>query len=193
MYAHLHSLIIARMDERFEYDELVFDGLITKVHKVGLRMPDGHVVQRDLIHYPGAVVVLPVCDDGSIVLIRNRRFAVREDLYELPAGLLDDGEDPAKCAARELAEETGYTAGRIEKLGGFYSTPGTSNGYLHAFLAAGLTDGPQDLETYEQITVELVRDDEVRRMVSDGRLHDAKSLATLALYWLKKGFLSKGS
>ena len=177
------------MDERFEYDELVFDGLIAKVHKVGLRMADGHVAQRDFIHYPGAAVVLPILDDGSIVLIRNRRFAVDEELYELPAGILEDAEAPQLCAARELTEETGYTAGRMVALGGFYSTPGTSDEYLHAFLALDLTDGKQALEGYEQITVEVFCEDEVRRMVSDGRIKDAKSIAALALYWLKKDSL----
>ena len=153
------------MEERFEYDDLVFDGLIAKVHKVGLRMDDGRVVQRDYIRYPGAAVVLPVLDDGSIVLIRNYRFAVDERLYELPAGVLEEGEDPAQCAERELAEETGYTAGRIEKLGRFYSTPGTTDEFLEAYLACDLTDGTQDLERYERITVEVLPESEVRRMV----------------------------
>ena len=177
------------MDDRFEYDELVFDGLIAKVHKVGLRMDDGRVVRRDLIHYPGAAIVLPVRDDGSIVLIRNDRFAVKERLYEVAAGVLEEGEDPADCAARELREETGYTAGRIEKLGRFCSTPGTTDEFLHAYLATELTDGEQDLETYERITVEVLPDEKVREMVSDGTIHDAKTLAALLLYWLRKGRL----
>jgi len=175
------------MGDRFEYDELVFDGLIAKVHKVGLRMGDGQVVQRDFIHYPGAAVVLPVLADGSIVLIRNYRFAVDEHLCELAAGVLEDREDPAACAARELAEETGYTAGRIEKLGVFYSTPGTTDEFLHAYLATELKDGRQNLEPHEQITVEALPEAKVRAMVADGTIHDAKTIATLALYWLRKG------
>ncbi len=175
---------MAGPSEKFEYDELVFDGIIAKVHRVGLRMADGDVVQRDFIHYGGAAVVLPVLADGSIVLIKNYRFAVDEHLYELPAGMLDSREDPAACAARELTEETGYTAANIKKLGAFYTGPGTTDELMHAFVATDLTDGKQNLERYEQITVEVVCDGEARRMVRDGRIHDAKTITTLAMYWL---------
>ncbi len=170
---------------RFQRDELVFDGIIAKVHKVHLAMGDGRSVQRDYIHYPGAAIVLPVLEDGSIVLIRNWRFAVEAELYELPAGCLEGGEDPAVCAARELAEEAGYTAGRLEKLGGFFTGPGTSDEFIHAYLATELTAGRQDLERYEQIAVEVRRDEQVRAMVADGTIRDAKTLSTLALYWLR--------
>ena len=172
------------MNERFEYDELVYDGAVAHVHKVGLRMDDGRVVQRDLIRYDGATVVLPVLPDGAIVLIRNYRFAVDELLWELPAGMLEPGEDPAACAARELTEETGYVADTFEKLGAFYTGPGTTDENMHSFLATGLTPGRQDLERYEQITVEIVPARKVREMVLSGEIHDGKTIATLALYWL---------
>jgi len=178
--------IIARMSDRFDYDELVYDGRIAQVHKVGLRMPDGEVVQRDLIRYPGAAVVLPILADGAIVMIRNYRFAVDEELLELPAGLLERGEAPAACAARELTEETGYRAGKIAKLGWFYPGPGTNDELMHSFLATDLSLGKQNLEAYEQIEVEVFEETEVRQMVADGRIHDGKTIATLALYWLKK-------
>jgi ADP-ribose pyrophosphatase len=173
--------------KRFEYDEIVFKGRVAEVHKVGVRMPDGRVVQRDWICYNGAAVILPILDDGSIVLIRNYRFAVEETLYELPAGMLDDGEDPAVGAARELTEETGYAAGRLEKLGQYYTGPGTCNELRHAFVAMGLSAGPQRLEAYEQIETEAISDADVRAMVADGRIHDAKTIATLCLWWLLKG------
>ena len=175
------------MSERFEYDELVFEGRVARVHRVGLRMPDGHVVPRDFIHYAGAAVILPVLDDGSVVLIRNYRFAVDETLYGLPAGMLEPDEPPEACAARELAEETGYTAGRLEKLGQFFTGPGTCDEVMHAFLATELTPGPQHLERYEQIDPEPLPEAEVRAMVADGRLHDGKTIAALALYWLRSG------
>jgi ADP-ribose pyrophosphatase len=175
------------VSEPFEYDELVFDGRVAKVHRVGLRMPDGCLVQRDLIRYPGAAVILPVLQDGSIVLIRNYRFAVNETLHELPAGMLEPDEPPEVCAARELTEETGYTAGAIEKLGRFFTGPGTCDEVMHAFLATELTDGPQDLEAYERIEVDVRPDAEVREMMADGRIHDAKTLVALGLYWLRRG------
>ncbi|HUS91079.1 MAG TPA: NUDIX hydrolase [Phycisphaerae bacterium] len=174
------------MTDRFAYKELVFDGRVAKAHRVGVRMPDGRVVERDWIHYGGAAVILPILDDGSVVLIRNYRFAVDETLYELPAGMMDPADaSPEQCARRELAEETGYTAGRIELLGSFYSGPGTCDERMHAFVATGLSAGEQDLEVYERIEAEIVAEAEVRAMVADGRIHDAKTIATLGLYWLK--------
>jgi len=174
------------VDKRFGYDELIFKGRVTELHRVGVRMPDGNVVDREFVRYNGAAVVLPVLSDGSVVMIRNYRFAVDEHLLELPAGMLEPGEDPRLCAERELAEETGYTAGKITPLGMFYTGPGTTNERMFAFLATGLTDGRQDLERYEQITVEVVPEEKVRRMIVDGTLHDGKSIAALGLYWLRK-------
>ena len=179
--------IIAGMGERFAYDELVFQGRVAQVHKVGVQMPDGKVVQRDWIHYEGAAVVLPVRDDGGIVMIRNYRFAVEEHLWELPAGMLETNEPPEHCAARELTEETGYTAGKIEKLGAFYTGPGTTDELMHAFLATELTDGRQNLEPYEQITVESFPPQQVREMIVDGTIHDGKTIAALGMYWLRQG------
>ena len=174
------------MTDRFEYSKLAFDGVIAKGYEVGVRMDDGKVVRRDYLHYDGAVVVLPVLDDGSIVMIRNYRFAVDENLLELPAGILSEGEPPEDCAARELTEETGYRARKVARLGRFYTGPGTSNQVLHSFLATGLTEGAQDLEEYERITVETFSQDEVRRMIAGGEIHDAKTISTLSIYWLRE-------
>ena len=187
MFCRTRWHIIACMNERFAYDELVFAGKVTEVHKVGVRTSEGEVVQRDWIRYAGAAVVLPVLDDGAIVMIRNYRFAVDEHLWELPAGMLETGEPPDRCAARELAEETGFTAGRIVKLGEFYTGPGTTDERMHAYLATDLTDGLQNLEIHEEIAVEVLPDERVRRMVGDGTIHDGKTLATLGLYWLERG------
>ncbi len=174
------------MAERFAYSKLMFDGVVAKAYQVGVRMDDGKVVQRDYFRYPGAAVVLPVRDDGAIVMIRNYRFAADEHLLELPAGILAEGEPPEICAARELTEETGYKADKIEKLGQFYTGPGTTDEVMHSFLATGLTEGPQDLERYERITVETFSREEVRRMVADGTIHDAKTIATFCLYRLRE-------
>ena len=172
------------MDNRIEKRRLVYEGSVTHGYFVDVRMSDGTLVRRDFIHFGAAAVVLPVLDDGSIVLIRNYRFAVGEVLWELPAGGLADGEDPAAGAARELAEETGYVAGAIEKLGEFHSCPGASDEKLQAFLATDLVPGEQNLETYEEISVEVCTERAVRHMVADGTIHDAKTIATLCLYWL---------
>ena len=176
--------IISAMNDRFEKCELVYDGKVAKGYDVRLRMADGNLVQRDFFHYPGAAVILPVLDDGSIVLIRNYRFAVDEFLYELPAGMLEKDESPEQCAARELIEETGYRAGKIKKLGTFYTGPGCTDEIMHAFLAEDLADGAQNLEIYEEITVDICSEQKVREMIADGTIHDGKTIATLGLYWL---------
>ncbi|RPI62306.1 MAG: NUDIX hydrolase [Planctomycetaceae bacterium] len=175
------------MDNRFAYKNLVYDGAVSKVYRVGLKMDDGKVIPRDLIHYNGAAVILPVLADGSIVLIRNQRFVAGGWLYELPAGMLEEGENPDLCAGRELAEETGYTAGSIRKLVAFFASPGNSDELIHAYLATDLRQGEQDLEVYERIKVETFSDSDVRKMVLDGTIHDAKTIAALGLYWLGKG------
>jgi len=175
------------MTKRFETDEVIYRGRVAEVHKVGVRMPDGKVVPRDYIHYNGAAVILPVLDDGRIVMIRNWRFAVNEDLWELPAGMIDAGEDPAATAGRELTEETGYTAGRLEPLGWFWTGPGTTDEHMHPYLATELVAGPQRLERYEQITVEILTAERAIEMIRDGTIHDAKTIMAFALYWLKHG------
>ncbi len=175
------------MDDSYEFNELVHRGAKFEFRRVGVAMPDGRVVSRDLVHTLGACVVLPVLDDGSIVLIRNRRFAVGEELWELCAGMIEPDEAPAVCAERELIEETGYRAGTIEPLGRFYTSPGYTDEDMHAFLASDLHPGDQALEDYEEIRVEAVEPERVRRMCLDGTIRDGKTLAALALYWWKKG------
>ncbi len=167
-------------------DELLCEGRVCRFHRIGLRVDTGEVVQRDLVEFPGAVVVVPVRGDGAVVFIRNQRFAVDEELLELPAGMLERDEDPAAAAARELTEETGYTAGRVERLGGFYSCPGATNEYLHVFLATELRDGRQSLEPHERIRLQVVPPGKVGGMIASGELHDAKSIAAWTLWRLRE-------
>ena len=181
-----------RLPREFASDQTVFTGRIVSVHKVQLRTDNGELIDRELIHYPGAAVVLPVLPDGSIVFIRQYRFAINKTIYELPAGTLDHGEDPAVCAARELTEETGYTATSIRPLGGCYTAPGTSDEYIFCYLASDLSAGSQALEQHEEIDVEIVEDAQARRMVLDGTICDAKTVAALALYWLGQGVRAEG-
>ena len=175
------------MDSRVVGSELVYEGAICRVRKVALATDAGESVARDLIEFADAVVIVPVLDDGRLVLIRNERFAVGEELWEFPAGKLEEGEQPDPCAARELAEETGYTAGRLERLGGFYTCPGAATEYIHAFGAADLRRGRQALEGYERIRVEVVPGERVRRMIAAGEIHDAKSIAAHALWRMREG------
>jgi ADP-ribose pyrophosphatase len=141
----------------------------------------GERVEREMVRHPGAVVVVPVLDDGRIVLIRNRRMVVGTTLWELPAGTLEADEDPARCAARELEEETGYRARTVDFLGSFYTTPGLTDELMRAYAARGLAPVGQALEPGEEIEVRPVPRDEAMRMLDDGDLMDAKSMLALLL------------
>jgi len=178
---------MTHMQTKVVSDKVVYEGAICRVRQLGLEADSGEVVSRDLVEMADAVVILAVRDDGAVVLIRNERFAVEEDLFELPAGKLDvEGEAPEACAARELAEETGYSADRLERLGGFYTCPGAVTEYMHVFLATGLTPGEQDLQGCERIRVVPTPPEKLTEMIATGELHDGKSLAALLLWRMQE-------
>ena len=167
--------------------ERVFSGVKFDVERRSVPTGDGETVMREVVVHPGAVVVLPLLDDGRIVMIRNHRFAVGETLWELCAGTLEEGESPAQTAARELTEETGYRAERIEPLTTFYTTPGICTERMYAFLATGLTEVGQDLEEGERIEVELVTRERAMEMVASGEVRDGKTLAAMLFYHATSG------
>ncbi len=143
---------------------------------------DGRTRTCDLIAHPGAAVVLPLLDEQRVLLIRNYRFAVGEELLELPAGTLDGDEAPEQCARRELAEETGYQAGRLEPLVAFYSTPGICNERLSVFVASELTPGKTALEPGERITPVEMTWPGILAAARRGRISDGKTLLALLYY-----------
>jgi len=151
---------------RFSVDTVLFPG-------------QGERQRRDVVIHPGAVVILPLLDADTYVLIRNYRFAVEETLWELPAGTLEPGEPPDETAARELIEETGYRAGVLSPLTSFYSSPGICNELLHVYLATDLEYVGQQLEEGEEITVEKVDRAGVWELIRSGALRDAKSIASI--------------
>ncbi len=137
---------------------------------------------RQIVEHRGAVVILPVLEDGSVVLIRNVRIAADEELIELPAGTLEAGENPLVSAHRELAEETGYRAGSMELLTQFFSSPGILTERMYLYLATGLEEGSPELEQGEEIRPLPVAWEEAIAMARDGRIHDAKTLVGLLYY-----------
>ncbi len=166
---------------------LIFEGRKFQVRGVPIKLADNSVVERAIIVHPGAVVILAVTADKHIVFIRNKRFTVNERVLELPAGTLESNEAPERCALRELHEETGQRATSMKPLGWFYSAPGFCTEKLYAYLATDLTQCEQRLEPDEDIEVVLVPETEAHEMVGRGEIHDAKTLATLSLYFSSKG------
>jgi ADP-ribose pyrophosphatase len=144
--------------------------------------PGMTVHEREVVRHPGAVVILPLLDDGRVCLIRNRRISVDQELIELPAGTLEPGEDPQLAAARELHEETGYRADSLSRLHAFYLSPGILDEKIHLFVAHGLRAGETRLEPGEEIENLLVPWSDAMEMAMDGRIQDAKSLVGLLYY-----------
>jgi len=146
--------------------------------------PDGEEFERDVVHHPGAVSVVPLLDDGTVVLVRQYRAAVDRDLLEIPAGKRDvAGEAPELTAHRELAEEIGMQAGRLEQLAEFYNSPGFCDEHSFVFLARDLEPCGNSLQGLEEqhMTVERIALDDVPRLIATGELVDAKSIIGLSL------------
>lgn len=166
--------------------ERLLEGVRFDVYAVGYPKRSGGHKRREVVVPADAVVILPLLDDDTVVLIRNERFAVNQTLWELPAGTLEPGENPDLCAARELQEETGYAADRVDRLTEFYTTPGFCTEKMTAYRATGLRFAGQDLDETERIETQTLSLDEAAAMVRDGRIRDGKTIATL-LYHLQFG------
>ncbi len=160
---------------------IVFEGRKFRVESRQFGLA-GSIHAHDIIVHPGAAVVLPVLEDGRLLLIFHQRPAVGEELLELPAGTLEDGEDPAVCAARELSEETGYRAGRLQPLVTYYSSPGILTEKMHAFLATELTAGPTARESGELIRLAPMSHPQAMQAIRQGRIIDGKTVLTLLYY-----------
>ncbi|HEX6970914.1 MAG TPA: NUDIX hydrolase [Limnochordia bacterium] len=144
----------------------------------------GRLRSFKVFEHPGAVAIVAV-RDGRVALISQYRPAAGRELWELPAGTLERGEEPAACAKRELAEETGFRAGRVEPLGGFFLAPGYSTEWLHVFLATELTEGESRFDDAEEITaLRWLSPAEWRDEIAAGTIADAKTIAALTLYTL---------
>jgi len=172
------------MDERPQVlkREQIFSGRKVALEVHHIRAADGRETTREVILHGGSVAILAFSEPGRVLLEKNWRYALGREVIELPAGTLDEGEDPRACAARELAEETGYRAGRLESLLVIHPSPGILSERLEIFLADDLTPGEPNREAGEQIQNVLVPLDEAYQMIRDGRITDAKTVAAL-LFW----------
>ena len=143
---------------------------------------DGRSRMREVIRHPGAVVLIPVIDERRVCLIRNFRVSLGQTLIELPAGTLEPGEPHALTAARELREETGYVAERLELIHTYYPSPGILDECMYLYVAAGLTPGDAARELGEEIDNLVVTWDDALAMIDRREIHDSKTLVGLLLY-----------
>ena len=158
--------------------EELFKGKLRAVRET-IRDDDGREYRFELVHHPGAVVILPVLDDGTLVLIHQYRHALRTSIFELPAGTLEAGEEPIICARREIREEIGYDAREIIPLGILHPAPGFCDEVQHLFLAKGLFESSAPKDVDEVIEVRPMSCAEVEEGIRSGTITDGKTLATL--------------
>ena len=161
--------------------EVLMKGRAFTIRRDHLKTPDGRETKFEIIEHGGSAVVIPVDENGNMLLVRQYRHATGGELLELPAGTLDGDEDPKVCAAREIREETGMAASTLIKVGDFYLAPGYSTEFMHVFLATDLSFNPLEADADEFLSVETVPVAEAIKMAERGEMPDAKSLAALFL------------
>ncbi|MDQ6620654.1 MAG: acylphosphatase [Pseudomonadota bacterium] len=179
--------IDAHLAETPVVSEQVFDGKLLHVRRDQVRLPDGSLATREYIVHPGAVLMLPVRDDGRLVVVRQYRYPHRRVFLEFPAGKLDPGEDALTTARRELIEEAGYTAARWTRLGVVHPVISYSTEAIELYLAEGLSHVGAKLDEGEFLEVLDLSVDEMLQRVDDGQITDAKTVAALLLYARRLG------
>jgi ADP-ribose pyrophosphatase len=157
----------------------IYRGRTFNVDVDQVRLPNGREVEMELVHHRGAAAVVPVLEDGTVLLVRQYRYATGGWLLEIPAGKLDGGESPESCAGREAEEEVGYRPGKLEPLGWIWSTPGFADEKIWLFLATGLESTKQGLEEDEVLQIERMPLQEAIDKAASGEIHDAKSAVAL--------------
>ena len=159
----------------------VFSGRIIDVRVDTIRLPNGRETTREIVEHEPSICVVPVDDDGNVLLVRQYRKPTESFLLEVPAGGIEEGEEPEEATRRELQEEIGHTAAELTRLTAFYLAPGWASEYMYAFLATGLTPAVLDSDEDEFIDVVPVPWSEIPDRISDGSIQDAKSVASLLL------------
>jgi ADP-ribose pyrophosphatase len=161
--------------------EKIFKGAVFDVERDRLREDNGIEIIREVVRHPGGAGALPLFDDGRVALVKQYRHPARRELLEIPAGRIETGETPEMCAARELEQETGFRAGRIEKLAEFYTTPGFCEEKLHVYLATDLAPSSQALDHDELVEVVYLPFAEAAQMAVSGEIEDSKTIIALLL------------
>jgi ADP-ribose pyrophosphatase len=174
-HAHLHETVLV--------SEQVYRGNFLDVRRDRVRLPNGDIAHREYIVHPGAVMVVPMLDDGRLVIEHQFRYPLRRVMLEFPAGKLDAGEPPLQCAMRELAEETGYRAREWARAGILHNAIAYSTEGIEVWFARGLTAGERHLDAGEFLDVSAVTVDELAEKARRGELSDAKTL--IGLHWLQ--------
>ena len=164
----------------------IYAGKVVTLNVDTVQLPNGVTIDLETIRHPGAAAVVPIKDDGTVVLVRQFRHAAGGFIYEIPAGKLSPGEDPLHCAARELEEEVGYRASSFELLSSIFTAPGFADEVIHVYKATGLTKGHQQLDRDEVLEIVEMRLDQAIAGIQDGTIRDGKTIVGLQAVYLRE-------
>ena len=169
-----------------DHTRRIFKGRVVTLDIDTVTLPNGATIELEMIHHPGAAAVVPMKEDGTVILIRQYRHAAGGYIYEIPAGKLHPGEDPKLCAARELQEEIGYRADSLELLASILTTPGFTDEVIHIYKGTGLTKGKQDLDHDEVIEIVELPLEKALAQIIDGTIRDGKTIVGLQTAYLQQ-------
>lgn len=170
--------------------EKIFEGKIINVRVDTVELENQKYAKREIVEHKSASAILAVTEKNEILLVKQYRKAVEDFLYEIPAGILNIAEEPVECALRELREETGYEAEKINQIYEFYTSPGFSNEKVYLFMAEGLTFTSTNFDEDECIETISASKEEVRKMIETGRIMDSKTLIGM-LHWLNNWYIGE--
>ncbi len=159
-----------------------FDGKLIQAYTETLTFSDGSEKCYECVAHPGAVAILPIDENGNLILIKQWRRVPQEIMIEIPAGLLEDGESPDQCAQRELQEEIGYKAKHLQKIGGFYNSPGFCDEFIDLYLARNLISSKLPEDDHEAIDPFTISLPDALALIRKGEIRDAKTLISIILY-----------
>jgi ADP-ribose pyrophosphatase len=162
--------------EEISESRSIYQGRVVSLSLDTVKTSDGKIHVREKVHHPGAVAIVPVDQDGNVVMIRQYRHSVGKVLWEIPAGKLEPGEEPADCARRELAEETGYWPEKLLEMNRFYTAPGFASEIIHLFFAQELRPFSALQDEDESIAVNTLTMQECKKMIINGSIEDAKTI-----------------
>jgi ADP-ribose pyrophosphatase len=169
-------------EEKTLSSRLIYDGRAVRLRVDTVRLPSGRKTTREIVEHSDCVAIIAIDDKDNVLLVNQFRESVEKELLEIPAGGIELGEEPVDCVRRELREETGFLPQKVERLGGFYSTPGYCNEYLHLYLATDLVSSPLQAEDSESIRLVRVPLGQIRGLITSGSICDAKSIAGLLIF-----------
>ena len=168
--------------ERTLSSKRIYRGYVINVRVDNVEMSTGKQSVREVVEHADCICIVPVDDQGNILMVKQYRYAIDKDLLEIPAGGVEPGEKPEEAVRREMSEETGFTPAVIRKIGGFYSSPGFCNEYLHLFVGTNLKPNRLIAEDTDAIELVKIKPEEIDNLISSGKICDAKSIAGIYAY-----------